>query len=240
MSTIKYTMVVAFTLAAALISWASYTPSAQDLYNSWREDAGLRLGDPHHFYLSATVLAVENGKATVHVGIGGAMQGYLLNVSGAALAGTSSDYTLVGGNRTITDAYNGFADLSLTMPVGGLASALAVTLQPNGSFDDMRSLRIYLPIEARPDVMVQAAVLDTAVPTPAVKVSCPRGCYLFSYSFPPPCSTATQYICCRTNQFVVDGTRCTIRCQNGDPCPVIVTPDPVDTVKVDTNKGSMR
>jgi|GEM_PF-3434114 len=233
MHKIKYALIVAFMVTTAITAWAQQIPSAQAVYDAWRDDAGVRLDDRHHFYLSATVATLENGRATVHVGVGGMIREYAVSIQGAISAGPAASYAPVGEERRITGEYNEFTDLSATLPVNGSANALMVTLRPSGSFSDMHSLLIYLPVEPRPGVMVQAAVMDTAVADTAVpdtakpvKVSCPKGCFLFSYSFPPPCDTRTQYICCSTNRFEVDGTKCKISCLDGLPCPIIIEPVP--------------
>jgi len=229
MRTIRYTAMVGFMFATILIAWAGYIPSAQELYDAWRVDAGLQQDDGNHFYLSATVLSVENGRAIVRVGVGGAMESYTLNVTEALRVGAGSEYMPVGKGRTLVNAFNGFADLNIPIPVSGSSNGLLVMLRPKGSFDDARSLGIYLPVQARPEAMTEVATLAAGV-----KASCPTGCFLFSHTFTsPPCPAAnagTQYICCKHNQFVVDATACTISCYYAnDSCPVIISADTVKT-----------
>lgn len=231
MGTTKYTAIVGLMFATVLIAWAGSVPSAQDRYEAWRAESGLGADDRNHFYLSASLMAIENGQATIRVGVAGEMQGYTLNVAEGISAGPSGGYIPVGDGRTLANPFSGFADLTVTLPVHGVGSAMMVTLQPAGSFDDARSLRIYLPMQPRPDALVQSAALEAAR-----TVSCPKGCFLFSYSFPPPCAAGTQYICCKTARFDVDGTRCTISCLNRDPCPVIIS----DTVITDTAIGTIK
>ncbi len=192
-------------------------------YGAWHAGLLAEQGDIPFLYFAGDLERTGGARATVRFMVGGSFGGGTVAARPVRrMRGPDGDTFVPMADSTpalyqLPAGQGDAGQQTMDVMVADSADAVLLSLMPNGSFDDSRTLQLVLPV-------ARSGAHGSFLAALASSVRCPKGCYMLQSSCiaPSTCNIDSLLVCCKSRILTVDCETCTIACGEGSWCPVIV------------------